>query len=172
MVNLAKTVGLPDLNVPVGSTTVTSTWLQPRVYFLSSLSSTYQPCLTQLFAPFSGNVASRVHTQWVSSYFFGCSFLSCALLVSLDLLDAEYWRTRGFKSWASSLFTCKQSQVMSTSLLLIAAASKLVFLPPHLSTHRDTAAKASLLKRESDHVILGLKRLQWLSSTSEEKQKS
>lgn len=144
-----------------------SQWLQPRVYFLSSLCSPCQYYVTQTFTPSPRNSASRVHTQRFSSYFFGRS--SWALLVSLLLLDSEP------QGSALGLFPCLSAStpgMISTGLVVIATASKLVFLPPYWSPYSDTAAKASLLKYESDRVILWLTPLQRLSSTSEERLRS
>lgn len=92
--------------------------------------------------------------------------LSWAWFVSLNFLDSKP------QGSVLGLFPCLSEStpwMISTSLMVIAAASKLVFLPLHLSPYSDTAAKASLLKYESDYVILWLTLLQRLSSTSEEK---
>lgn len=126
--NLAKTERLPRCHVSAGFTTMTSLWLQPRVYFLSSLCSPCQYYMTQTFTPSPRNSASRVHIQRFSSYLFGRS--SWALLVSLLLLDSEP------QGSVLGLFPCLSAStpgMISTGLVVIATASKLVFLPPYWS---------------------------------------
>lgn len=140
--------------------TMVSTWLQPRVYFLSSLCSTYQHHFTQVFTPSSGNLASRAHAHCCSSYFFG-PFLRWALLVSLHVLDS--------KPVLCFLFICKHSPVIWTSLMVIATASKLVFLLPYLSLYSDSSL-VSLLKSCQITSFFRLKSLQRLSSVSERKE--
>lgn len=118
--HLAKTEGLHSCHVSAGSTTVTSLWLQSRVYFLSSLCSTCQYYVTQMFTPSARNSGSRVHTQRFSSYFFGHS--SWALLVSLLFLDSEP------QGSVLGLFPCLSASIpgmISTSLVVIAT-----LLPP------------------------------------------
>lgn len=108
-------LGLPDGDVPAGSTTDSDRHVAAAKGLPSDFTALNAAAvLDSAVRPLFWTVAPRVHALRFSSYRFGCSFLSCVLRASLHLLDAECCRTPGLSSCASLLFIRKHSQVIST----------------------------------------------------------
>ena len=102
-------LGLPDGDVPAGSTTdsdrhVAAAKGLPSVFTAINAAAVLDSAVRPLF----WTVAPRVHALRFSSYLLS---QLCSAPPSLHLLDAERCRTPGLSSCASSLFIRKHSQV-------------------------------------------------------------
>lgn len=145
---------------------VTSLWLGPGVYLRLKLSAASDRAVHSLFRK-CGFQSPRAMVFLFLLWWF---LLRCALLCPAPPWHYTLENPRA-GSRASSCLSESTAQVISSGLMVIAPASELVFLLPHLSPYGDTAVKASPLKYESDRVVLWHKPLQRLFSTSKGKAK-